>query len=81
MTNAIIDVGGTPARIHHPTLISKKEIAQRYCVTIGTVDKWMKQKRIPFFKLSSRLVRFDPADCDEHLRRFRVRARAFSHPF
>jgi hypothetical protein len=56
-------------------LITKKEIAARYRVTIGCIDKWMAQKRIPYYKLSPRLVRFDPAACDAALKRYEIQSR------
>jgi excisionase family DNA binding protein len=34
-------------------------VARQYGVSLRTVDTWLKQKKIPFLKLGSRLVRFD----------------------
>lgn len=56
-------------------LCSKKEIALRYGVTIAIIDRWMAAKRIPYYRFSSRLVRFKPVECDAALERFKVRSR------
>jgi len=54
--------------------MTKKEIASRYKVTIGCVDKWMLSKTIPFYKIG-RLVRYSPVECDAALQKFHQRAR------
>jgi len=51
-------------KIFMEQLLTKKQIAQRYQVTPWCVDKWMRKRRIPFIRLSSRCVRFDPVACD-----------------
>jgi excisionase family DNA binding protein len=34
-------------------------LAREYQISLRTVDNWIAQKKIPFFKLGARLVRFD----------------------
>lgn len=55
--------------------VSKKALAEHCNVTVGCIDKWMKQRRIPYLKLSNRLVRFNLEDCDAALRKYEVRPR------
>jgi predicted DNA-binding transcriptional regulator AlpA len=45
-------------------LLTKKQIARRYSVTTSCIDKWMRRRKIPFIRLSSRCVRFDAGACD-----------------
>jgi excisionase family DNA binding protein len=57
-------------------LLTKKEMAQRYNVNLATIDRWMAAKRIPYYRFSPRMIRFNPADCDAALERFKVRSKA-----
>jgi excisionase family DNA binding protein len=52
------------------TLLTKKELAARYQIGERTIDRWIAERRIPVIQMSKRLFRFDPARCDEALRRF-----------
>ena len=54
-------------------LLNKREIACRYGVSERTIQEWMGNGTIPFYKLGY-LVRFDPAECDSALGRFKVPA-------
>jgi Homeodomain-like domain len=56
-----------------PTGAKKKDIAQRYGVSVRTVDTWIQQKKIPFCRLSSRCIRFELAAAERALSRFYVR--------
>jgi len=40
-------------------LLSKKELAVAIGVSTRTIDNWIAQKRIPFLRLSARLIRFN----------------------
>ena len=54
---------------------TKSQVARRLNVSVRTVDNLMKQRRLPFIKLTSKIVRFSKADVDAFLaRNFRVRA-------
>jgi predicted DNA-binding transcriptional regulator AlpA len=46
------------------SLLTKKDIAQRYKVCTSTIDKWMRKRTIPFIRISCRCVRFDAQACD-----------------
>jgi excisionase family DNA binding protein len=51
---------------------TKRDVADEYKVSIRTVDTWIAQKKIPFFKLGSRLVRFDLDAVAKALERYKV---------
>ena len=46
-------------RIFTRQLVSKKELAIAIGVSARTIDNWIAQKRIPFLRLSARLIRFN----------------------
>jgi hypothetical protein len=54
---------------------TREQLAVRYQVHPRTVDDWRRRGILPAFIVSSRLVRFPVAECDEGLRRFRHTAR------
>ena len=56
-------------------LVKKREIAIRYGVSERTIQEWMEQRRIPYFKFGY-MVRFDPQACDQALARFNVSSTA-----
>jgi len=43
----------------HRRLISKREVAKLSSVSVRTIDNWVRQKRIPVHRFSSRCIRFD----------------------
>jgi excisionase family DNA binding protein len=58
-----------------PDYETKSQVAQRLNVSKRTIDNLMRQRRLPFIKLTSKIVRFPKADVDAYLaRNFRVRA-------
>jgi len=54
-------------------LLSKQELAMAVGVSPRTIDSWMSEKRIPFLRLSSRLVRFNLERVKVALARYEVR--------
>ena len=52
---------------------TKREVAREYGVSLRTVDTWIAQKKIPFMKLSPRLVRFDLDAVERALARYTVK--------
>jgi excisionase family DNA binding protein len=52
---------------------TRGEAAAEFRVSTRTVDKWVAQKKIPFFRLSPRMVRFDLDEVAAALRRFKVK--------
>ena len=56
------------------TLLTKKQVANLFGVTVKAIDKWMKEKRIPYYSLSRKCVRFRESELDEHLRQFKKTA-------
>jgi excisionase family DNA binding protein len=56
-----------------PDYETKAQVARRLNVSKRTIDNLMRQRRLPFIKLTSRIVRFPKADVDAYLaRNFRV---------
>ena len=54
---------------------TKSQVARRLNVSRRTIDNLMRQRRLPFIKLTPRIVRFPKAEVDAFLaRNFRVRA-------
>ena len=52
---------------------TKSQVARRLSVSKRTIDNLMRQRRLPFIKLTSKIVRFPKADVDAYLaRNFRV---------
>jgi hypothetical protein len=39
--------------------VCKRDVAREYRVSLRTVDKWIHERKIPFVKISERLIRFD----------------------
>jgi excisionase family DNA binding protein len=56
-----------------PARAKKRDVARHYRVSTRTVDSWIQQKKIPFFRFSSRCIRFDLAAVDRALSRFNVK--------
>jgi excisionase family DNA binding protein len=52
---------------------TKRDVAREYGVSLRTVDTWMHEKKIPFYKISPRVVRFDLDAVARALDRFVVR--------
>jgi DNA-binding transcriptional MerR regulator len=52
-----------------PTLIRKKELAQRLSVSPRTIDNWVSRRIIPYIQLSSRFNLYDPEAVIEALRK------------
>jgi len=57
-------------------LVKKPRLAGRYEVSTRTVDYWMKNGVIPFIKIGSKFVRFDPLECDAAIARFKINPEA-----
>ena len=59
--------------VHTRELFCKEQLAQRYGIGTRTVDNWMKNKIIPYFKIQH-VVRFDPDACDAAIEKFKVKS-------
>ena len=58
-----------------PDYETKSQVARRLNVSTRTIDNLMRQRRLPFIKLTSKIVRFPKAEVDAFLaRNFRVQA-------
>lgn len=56
------------------SLLDKKQAAAYLKIGIRTLDGWMSQKIIPYYKIAGKSVRFKTADLDAALEKFRVAA-------
>jgi excisionase family DNA binding protein len=54
-------------------LLSKGELAAVLGVSPRTIDNWVAQKRIPYLRLSARLIKFDLARVKSALARYEVK--------
>ncbi|PYK99381.1 MAG: hypothetical protein DME32_12855 [Verrucomicrobia bacterium] len=54
-------------------LISKKDLAKELSVSSRTIDNWVRQKRIPVHRFSSRCIRFNPPKVLSALDKFEIR--------
>jgi excisionase family DNA binding protein len=52
---------------------TKRDVARENNVSIRTVDQWIAERKIPFVKISPRLVRFDLDAVDRALERYTVK--------
>ncbi len=58
-----------------PDYETKSQVARRLNVSRRTIDNLMRQRRLPFIRLTSKIVRFPKAEVDAFLaRNFRVQA-------
>ena len=53
--------------------LSKQEVALAVGVSPRTIDNWIAHKRIPFLRLSPRLIKFDLERVKAALERYEVR--------
>jgi predicted DNA-binding transcriptional regulator AlpA len=53
--------------------ISKAQLAEALGVSTRTIDTWMSQKRIPYLRLSPRLIKFELHRVLQALGRYEVR--------
>ena len=44
--------------MHSDSLVSSDEIASHFGVTVGTVNAWVREDRIPYIRVSRRVIRF-----------------------
>ena len=60
-----------------PDYETKSQVARRLNVCERTIDNMMKQRRLPFIKLTSKIVRFPKAEVDAYLaQNFQIKANA-----
>ena len=58
---------------HGRRLLTKRELAAALNVCERTIDNWVAQKRIPYLRLSARLLRFNLAKVEAALARYEVK--------
>jgi excisionase family DNA binding protein len=54
------------------TFLTRSQAAARYGVGLRTLDRWIREGRLPKIQITPRCVRLDPEMCDAALRRFTV---------
>ena len=47
--------------------LKKKEVAERYGISVSSVNNYMRQG-MPYYKIGSKLVRFNPEDVEKWLK-------------
>ena len=47
--------------------LKKKEVAERFCISVSSVNNYMRQG-MPYYKIGSKLVRFNPEDVEKWLK-------------
>ena len=47
--------------------LKKKEVAERFGISVSSVNNYMRQG-MPYYKIGSKLVRFNPEDVEKWLR-------------
>jgi excisionase family DNA binding protein len=53
-------------------LLTKRELAERLQISLRTCDSWMRNGRVPYFKIGPKTVRFRWNDVLEKLGSYRV---------
>lgn len=48
-----------------PQLVATDEVARRFGVSVPTVRRWVRERRIPCIRVSRRVIRFDLAAVEE----------------
>ena len=56
------------------SLWNKKQVAERLSMTVRGIEGLMAKRSLPFYRLGSRTVRFDPREVEDWLERMKVRA-------
>ena len=58
-------------------LLNKKEVAEMFGITEAGVNKWIRERKIPFIKLpgSNGAVRFNPSSLEQFLKNRTVNSR------
>ena len=58
-----------------PDYETKSQVARRLNVSRRTIDNLMRRRRLPFIKITSKIVRFPKAEVDAYLtRQFQINA-------
>ena len=52
--------------------LSVEKTAERLGVTPGTLSLWMKQRRIPYYRIGARRIWLDPLDVENFVRESRT---------
>ncbi|HXT10989.1 MAG TPA: helix-turn-helix domain-containing protein [Candidatus Angelobacter sp.] len=54
-------------KIKNPQLLTKEQAADFLQVTVRGLEKWMAKRRVPFFRIGKKTVRFKMSDLESHL--------------
>jgi hypothetical protein len=58
---------------HSGKRAKKRDLCREYGVSPRTVDAWIHQRKIPYLKISPRVVRFDLTEVAKALSRFKIK--------
>jgi predicted site-specific integrase-resolvase len=61
-----------PAVGEKKPFLRRSQAAARYDVGLRTLDRWIREGRLPKIQITRRTVLLDPIACDEAIRRFTV---------
>lgn len=73
VTDARGNAPATESAADDSGLVTKRAVARDNCVSVRTVEHWIKEKRIPVVRLSPRCVRLHLGRVRAALRRFEVK--------
>jgi hypothetical protein len=59
--------------VRGPAMIRKKDLAKELNVSPRSIDNWVRQKRIPVHRFSSRFIRYDLRRVRNALDKYEVR--------
>lgn len=57
-------------------MLSRREVASKLGVSLSTIDRWIKERKIPYLNLNG-IVRFDSQVVDSWLEKRKVKAKSF----
>lgn len=57
------------------TLITAEQMGERLSLAAGTIKRWASEGIIPCLRLSGKVVRFDPVEVEEALRKKAIESR------
>jgi excisionase family DNA binding protein len=55
------------------TLPRRRDVARRYGVSLRTLDRWVRERKIPYIQLDKRTIRFRWADVERAVERMVVK--------
>jgi excisionase family DNA binding protein len=63
----------------HPKLLTRQEAASRYRISLRTLDRFLREGKLPKIVLGPRMTRLDAEQCDEALLQLTLKANGTEH--